>query len=233
MKRTPLMDNKHIYYCNINFADELSLIDEIDDLESLGIYHIIRVKYIHNKGKITQKEMFKYCNAFDEKTQKKVLKVYEDFIDKTSLNKFIKTIIEKSEKAKQSVSKRLSNEQSNDVTNDTTNEQSNDVSKEKEKEKEKVNNEEIEKRFNAIWSYYKIPAKGKGLKNKALSSFINKKVNKRSGEDIKLVIDAELKKEVGQRHLVTIFNNFEDSLEMARDIILEVKATKLKPTRLV
>jgi len=104
---------------------------------------------------------------------------------------------------------------------------------EKGEEKEKVNSEEIEKRFNAIWSYYKIPAKAKGLKNKALSSFINKKVNKRSGEDIKLVIDAELKKEVGQRHLVTIFNNFEDSLEMARDIILEVKATKLKPTRLV
>ena len=72
--KTQLMDNKHIYYCNINLSDELTLVDAIEDLEMLGIYHILRVKFIHNKGIISKKEMYKYCNAFDEKTQQKIIK---------------------------------------------------------------------------------------------------------------------------------------------------------------
>jgi hypothetical protein len=146
--RTPLQDNKHIYYCQINLPDELSVVDVIDDLEMIGIHHILRVKYIHNKGELSKKEMYKYCNAFDIETQKKVDKVWTNFLDKTSLDVLIKSIIEKSNKAKKSVSKRITNDTTNDVTKDVSNDTTNDVSKEKDKDKDKVKEKDIYKPFS-------------------------------------------------------------------------------------
>ena len=123
--KTPLVDNKHIYYCQIILGDELTFVDSVDDLELIGIHHILRVKYIHNKGNLSQREMYKYCNAFDEETQKKVDYVYNNILDKKYLNKTIKSIIDKSENARKSVSKRISN----DITKDVSNDKSNDITK--------------------------------------------------------------------------------------------------------
>lgn len=126
--KIPLVDNKHIYYCQIILGDELTFVDNIDDLELVGIHHILRVKYIHNKGNLSQREMYKYCNAFDEKTQKKVDYIYNNILDKKYLNKLIKSIIEKSENAKKSVFKRIKNDSTKDVSNDKTNDSTKDVS---------------------------------------------------------------------------------------------------------
>ena len=123
--KTPLVDNKHIYYCQIILGDELTLVDSVDDLELIGIHHILRVKYIHNKGSLNQREMYKYCNAFDEETQKKVDYVYNNILDKKYLNKMIKSIIDKSENARKSVFKRISNDNTKDVSNDNTKDVSN------------------------------------------------------------------------------------------------------------
>ena len=123
--KTPLVDNKHIYYCQIILGDELTLVDSVDDLGLIGIHHILRVKYIHNKGNLSQREMYKYCNAFDEETQKKVDYVYNNILDKKYLNKMIKSIIDKSENARKSVSKRISNDNTKDVSNDNTKDVSN------------------------------------------------------------------------------------------------------------
>ena len=139
--KTPLVDNKHIYYCQIILGDELTLVDSVDDLELIGIHHILRVKYIHNKCNLSIREMYKYCNSFDEETQKKVDYVYSNILDKKYLNKMIKSIIDKSENARKSVSKRISN----DITKDVSNDISNDITKDVSNVNDNVNANEKEK----------------------------------------------------------------------------------------
>jgi hypothetical protein len=80
---------------------------------------------------------------------------------------------------------------------------------------------EIVGRFEKIWKAYKIPAKSKGVKSDALNIYKRKGIHNRSDKDIKIVLYAEMKKTYGQRHLTTIFNNFDGSLEMANEILNE------------
>jgi len=79
----------------------------------------------------------------------------------------------------------------------------------------------IIERFDKIWKAYKIPAKSKGVKSDALNSYKRKGIHKKSDKEIKIVLYAEMKKTYGQRHLTTIFNNFDGSLEMANEILNE------------
>ena len=150
--KTPLVDNKHIYYCQIILGDELTFVDSVDDLELIGIHHILRVKYIHNKGNLSQREMYKYCNAFDEETQKKVDYVYNNILDKKYLNKTIKSIIDKSENARKSVSKRISNDITKDVSNDKSNDITKDVSNVNDNVNVNVNEKGNIKEFSFILS---------------------------------------------------------------------------------
>jgi len=87
--------------------------------------------------------------------------------------------------------------------------------------------DEKEKIFNGIWGYYNIPTKNKGSKKKSFEVYIKKIHDKYTKKEIALVLNAELAKDIGQRHLVTIFNNFDDSLNIANEILNEQKQMQL------
>ncbi len=90
-----------------------------------------------------------------------------------------------------------------------------------ESEVQEKEQEQYSERFLKIWDFYKVPVSKKGSKSKAYKSYIKNKLDDK--ENISLVLKAEMKKEVGKRHLVTIFNNFNESLEVASEILNEVE----------
>ena len=61
------------------------------------------------------------------------------------------------------------------------------------------------------------PNEIKGDKRKAFNSYIGNKLNKIDIGTIKKVLDFEMNKKYGQRHLVTIFNSFSSSLEVIEE----------------
>jgi len=86
-------------------------------------------------------------------------------------------------------------------------------------EKEQLITEQ-EERFEKVWKAYNVKTIAKGNKKKALDSY-KKYIHNKSSKDIKLVLDLEAKKEYGIRHLSTIFNNFEEALEIANETLTE------------
>lgn len=84
------------------------------------------------------------------------------------------------------------------------------------KSKEEKPRKEYSLEYLEIWEYYKIT--NKGDKRKAFNSYIGNKLNKIDIGTIKRVLDFEMNKSYGQRYLSTIFNSFEDSLEVIEEI---------------
>lgn len=86
---------------------------------------------------------------------------------------------------------------------------------ENEKENGNENVKEYSSEFLELWKYYQTEIKGD--KRKAFNSYIGNKLNKLDIGTIKKVLDFEMNKRYGQRHLVTIFNSFKDSLEVIEE----------------
>lgn len=98
----------------------------------------------------------------------------------------------------------------------------NQADNENEKENGKENVKEYSSEFLELWKYYQTEIKGS--KQQAFNSYVGNKLNKFDIGTIKKVLDFEMNKGYGQRHLVTIFNNFKDSLEVIEEI--EIQDTK-------
>lgn len=91
----------------------------------------------------------------------------------------------------------------------------NQADNENEKENGNENVKEYPSEFLELWKYYQTEIKGD--KRKAFNSYIGKKLNKIDIGTIKKVLDFEMNKKYGQRHLVTIFNSFSSSLEVIEE----------------
>ena len=91
----------------------------------------------------------------------------------------------------------------------------NQADNENEKENGNENVEEYTSEFLELWKYYQTEIKGD--KRKAFNSYISNKLNKFDIGTVKKVLDFEMNKRYGQRHLVTIFNSFKDSLEVIEE----------------
>lgn len=83
------------------------------------------------------------------------------------------------------------------------------------KSKEEKPRKEYSLEYLEIWEYYKIT--NKGDKRKGFHSYNGNKLNKIDIGTIKRVLDFEMNKSYGQRYLSTIFNSFEDSLEVIEE----------------
>ena len=90
--------------------------------------------------------------------------------------------------------------------------------KEKEKEERKIEEKKItySERFLRIWDYYQINGQ-KGDKASAYKAYTKSKIEDKTSEEIKTVLDYEMAKTYGQRHLSTLLNHFEATLEATKE----------------
>ena len=90
--------------------------------------------------------------------------------------------------------------------------------------KEKEKNIVYDDIFLKIWDYYQIGGQ-KGDKASAWKAYDKCKIGSKTSEDIKAVLDYEMAKTYGQRHLSTLLNNFNATLEVIKETIQEPERT--------
>ena len=104
--------------------------------------------------------------------------------------------------------------------------EANENENENEKEERKIEKKTIQydERFLKIWDYYQIGGQ-KGDKASAWKAYSKCKIGSKTSEDIKAVLDYEMAKTYGQRHLSTLLNNFDATLEATKETIQEPERT--------
>lgn len=153
----------------------------------------------------------KPCNNADVKM------AFDFFVNQFRLDdeKYQKTCEARKMAGSEGGKKRVANQANATFAKQIKQKEANQADNENEKENGKENVKEYSSEFLELWKYYQTEIKGD--KRKAFNSYIGNKLNKIDTGTIKKVLDFEMNKKYGQRHLVTIFNSFNSSLEVIEE----------------